>query len=182
MGSIGEGVGSQRSGDSRDSFDDDQTGQLVVREGGSVEYSHNKQLYRVQLVGGPGVGKTSLCEKFLCPDYVYTYDSLQGPSPEPSVCIMLEDIETELVFLDTPGTDLAVCDCVVIVYSLTDQVSLVTAETILHNLSLARNINNNKAVILVGNKTDLVRARTVPSHDGRSLAISHDCKYVEVSA
>ena len=75
----------------------------------------------MQLIGGPGVGKSSLCEKFLCPDYVYTYESLQGmalsppdsspcsaagPSCDPSVCIMLEDIETELVFLDTADTDL----------------------------------------------------------------------------
>ena len=29
-----------------------------------------------------------------------------GPSCDPSVCIMLEDIETELVFLDTAHTDL----------------------------------------------------------------------------
>ena len=88
--------------------------------------------FRVQLIGGSGVGKSSLCEKFLCPDYVYTYESLQGkglslslslslflslslslsscivagPSCDPSVCIMLEDIETELVFLDTAHTDL----------------------------------------------------------------------------
>ena len=30
----------------------------------------------VRLLGSSGVGKTTLCEKFLYPDYVYTYDSL----------------------------------------------------------------------------------------------------------
>ena len=55
---------------------------------------------------------------------------------------------------------------------------------------------NTKAVIVVGNKTDLVRAREVPidgeyciglysriySSEARCIASSHDCKYVEVSA
>ena len=55
---------------------------------------------RVMVVGSSGVGKSSLVHHFLSPDYVYTYESNRASVPEPSVCIMLEDRETELVFLD----------------------------------------------------------------------------------
>ena len=55
---------------------------------------------RVMVVGSSGVGKSSLVHHFLSPDYVYTYESSRASVPEPSVCIMLEDRETELVFLD----------------------------------------------------------------------------------
>merc|ERR1711928_176150 len=64
--------------------------------------------------------------------------------------------------------------------SVTDAASLSTAETILQSLCKSGDLIT-KVVILVGNKTDLVRTRTVPIYEGRSLAISHDCKYVEVS-
>ena len=59
------------------------------------------------------------------------------------------------------------CDCLVVVFSLTEQASLATAKTILHNLSQVRDMASNKAVILVGNKTDLVRARVVPSQGNK---------------
>ena len=66
---------------------------------GPFECQSDHLNFSVKLLGSSGVGKTSLCEKFLYPDYVYTYDSGAGLQ-EPSVCIMLEDVETELIFLD----------------------------------------------------------------------------------
>ena len=83
-----------------------------------------------------------------------------------------------------------------IVFSVTDAASLSTAETILQSLCKSGDLGT-KVVIVVGNKTDLVRTRTVPIYgkekslivylifvfkEGRSLAISYDCKYVEVSS
>ena len=53
------------------------------------------------------------------------------------------------------------CDCLVIVFSVTDAASLSTAETILQSLCKSGD-RSTKVVILVGNKTDLVRTRTVP--------------------
>ena len=57
-----------------------------------------------------------------------------------------------------------------VLYSLTDPKSLRKAEETLKNLSLLGEINT-KAVILVGNKTDLVRAREVLI-DGKYLIFS----------
>ena len=45
----------------------------------SIPHSHSIVILSndsVRLLGSSGVGKTTLCEKFLYPDYVYTYDSL----------------------------------------------------------------------------------------------------------
>ena len=35
-------------------------------------------------------------------------------------------------------------------------------------------------MILVGNKTDLVRARQITEEEAKSVAVSLNCKYVEV--
>ena len=48
-----------------------------------------------------------------------------------------------------------------IVFSVTDPASLSTAETILQSLCKSGDLIT-KVVIVVGNKTDLVRTRTVP--------------------
>ena len=48
-----------------------------------------------------------------------------------------------------------------IVFSVTDAASLSTAETILQSLCKSGDLIT-KVVIVVGNKTDLVRTRTVP--------------------
>ena len=90
------------------------------------------------VVGSGGVGKTALVQRlvtllflllflllilllllllfllplpprFLCPDYVYTYEPAgTREAEEPTVAIMLEEIETELVFLDLSTEDLQV--------------------------------------------------------------------------
>ena len=52
-------------------------------------------------------------------------------------------------------------NCVVIVFSVTEKESLNEAEEILEDLWQSGDLNT-KAVILVGNKTDLVRTRQVP--------------------
>ena len=48
-----------------------------------------------------------------------------------------------------------------IIFSVTDAASLSTAETILQSLCKSGDLGT-KVVIVVGNKTDLVRTRTVP--------------------
>ena len=113
----------------------------------------------VRLVGSGGVGKTTLREKFLYPDYVYTYDTPHtqhghhSRDTGPSVCIMLEDVETELVF---PHTEEAEADCTLAVFSVTEASSLAAA-----SLELEQQAGRDKALILVGNKVDLVRTREV---------------------
>ena len=115
----------------------------------------------VKLVGGPGVGKTTLREKFLYPDYVYTYDPGET-SHYPSVCIMLENVETELIFIDGDTSELDT-QATLVIFSVTDPASLTIAQAKLE-LDLVESDYTDNAIILVGNKVDLVRTRMVPIH------------------
>ena len=115
----------------------------------------------VKLVGGPGVGKTTLREKFLYPDYVYTYDPGES-SHHPSVCIMLENVETELIFIDGDTSELDT-QATLVIFSVTDPASLTIAQAKLE-LDLVESDYTDNAIILVGNKVDLVRTRMVPIH------------------
>ncbi|XP_023340502.1 uncharacterized protein LOC111710619 [Eurytemora carolleeae] len=123
-------------------------------------------------------------------DQIQTFrDCRQSERGEKSVCIQLEDIECELVFIDRPRTEISAenllssysADCAVVVFSVTDDGSLQEAREVLNILWQSGSLAS-RAVILVGNKTDLVRTRTVPIDEARSIASSHDCKYCEVSA
>ena len=53
------------------------------------------------------------------------------------------------------------CHCILVVFSVTDLHSLREAETLLQGLWQSGHLNT-KAVIVVGNKIDLARAREVP--------------------
>ena len=121
----------------------------------------------MKLVGGPGVGKTTLREKFLYPDYVYTYDPGEA-SHHPSVCIMLEDVETELIFIDGDSTDLDT-QATLVIFSVTDPASLALAQSKLQ-MDMVESSYTDNAVILVGNKVDLVRTRVVPIHGKRTVS------------
>ena len=89
---------------------------------------------------------------------------------------MLEDIETELVILDShasrSGTEDAEADCTLVIFSVTDPGSLVTATHRLEAMSLAPS-PGGRARILVGNKVDLVRTRAVDITG--ELEMTQDC-------
>ena len=121
----------------------------------------------VKLVGGSGVGKTTLREKFLYPDYVYTYDPGET-SAQPSVCIMLENVETELVFIEGDTSELDT-QATLVIFSVTDPASLTVAQAKLE-LDMVESSYTDNAIILVGNKVDLVRTRLVPIH-GKTLLL-----------
>ena len=119
----------------------------------SVEVRPPAQLASVLLVGAAGAGKSSLADRLLFPDYVYTYEAAGG-SDRRSVCVMLEDKETELVVQEGAG-DQQPADCILVLFSVTEPASLAVAQNLLSSLG------STAAPILVGNKVDLVRARAV---------------------
>ena len=77
--------------------------------------------------------------------------------------MQLEDVECELFFNETRSVEmveLADCACVLVVFSLTCAPSLEEAKFFLQLLHQSGDLLE-KVVILVGNKTDLVRKREV---------------------
>ncbi|KAL0811638.1 hypothetical protein ABMA28_009090 [Loxostege sticticalis] len=138
--------------------------------------------YRVLVLGGPGVGKSSLVGQFMTSEYLHAYDtSIDDESGERSVCVLLAGEESEITFLDSPPDHTEGCAhgyCVV--YSTADRGSFAEAERRLQTLWAAGH-TARRAVILVGNKADLARSRVVPTDEGKSLATSYECKFIETS-
>ncbi|KAM9121008.1 GTP-binding protein REM 1 isoform 2-T2 [Pangshura tecta] len=152
-----------------------------------------ESLYRVVLLGDPGVGKTSLVNLFAG---IQERDLLEQPGEDTYERTLLVDgEETTLLVMDTWETErrpqdeenrfhnycMQVGNAYVIVYSVTDRVSFESASELRIQLRRTRQAENIP-IILVGNKTDLVRCREVSVEEGRACAVVFDCKFIETSA
>ncbi|NXU27254.1 REM1 protein, partial [Thalassarche chlororhynchos] len=148
-------------------------------------------LYRVVLLGDPGVGKTSLVNLFAG---VQERDLLeQHGEATYERTLSVDGEETTLLVMDTWEPEqrgeeswrrsqcLQVGNAYVIVYSITDRGSFESASELRIQLRRARQAEDIP-IILVGNKTDLVRCREVSIEEGRACAVVFDCKFIETSA
>ncbi|XP_065501622.1 GTP-binding protein REM 1 isoform X1 [Caloenas nicobarica] len=148
-------------------------------------------LYRVVLLGDPGVGKTSLANLFAGVQERDLLEQHGVAAYERTLCVDGED--TTLLVMDIwepeqRGEDswlrnqcLQVGNAYVIVYSITDRDSFESASELRIQLRRARQAEDIP-IILVGNKSDLVRCREVSVEEGRACAVVFDCKFIETSA
>ncbi|CAG5978213.1 GTP-binding protein REM 1 [Menidia menidia] len=147
-------------------------------------------VYRVVLLGDHGVGKTSLAGIFAG---VTEKDEQPGEDTYERT-LTVDGEETTLIVMDTWENDklegedpsaredcLRVGSAYVIVYSVTDRPSFDSAAELRITLRRTRQAEN-LPIILVGNKSDLVRAREVAVEEGRACAVVFDCKFIETSA
>ncbi|XP_046459918.1 uncharacterized protein LOC124206250 [Daphnia pulex] len=142
--------------------------------------------YRVAIIGAHGVGKSALVGQFMSSDCINAYDRVRNDDTDPeSVFVMLNGEESELVFtfcnnikVEMNRNELP--DAFLIMYSVIDKTSFKTTED-----ELARLQNwdalRSRALIVVGNKIDLVRSRAVSTQDGKCLACAYRAKFMEVS-
>ncbi|XP_066442215.1 GTP-binding protein REM 1 [Eleutherodactylus coqui] len=143
-------------------------------------------LFRVALLGDPGVGKSSLVGIFR-----REQDREITEQPELYQCTLTVDGEdTGLLLMDISEIQkrtnrcenaLRVGHAYIIVYSVTDRNSFESASELRIQLRRTRQYENIP-IILVGNKTDLVRSREVSVEEGRACAVVFDCKFIETSA
>ncbi|XP_037077074.1 uncharacterized protein LOC119098256 [Pollicipes pollicipes] len=159
----------------------------------SEQEKEDKAIYRVMMLGEAGVGKSSLINQFMSSEYMNTYDASLGKCDdefgEKSVSVLLDGEESEIIFIDHPAHEMSAENALttyaphacVVVYSITDQASLKSAEDTLSFLWREGFIRDN-SVILVGNKSDMVRARVVTIEEGKSMAQHHDTKFIETSS
>ncbi|XP_054835714.1 GTP-binding protein REM 1 [Eublepharis macularius] len=152
-----------------------------------------ESLYRVVLLGDPGVGKTSLVNLFAGVQDKDPPEQQREDSYERTLSVDGE--ETTLMVIDTWETEkrppeednwfhnycMQVGNAYVIVYSITDRGSFESASELRIQLRRTRQAENIP-IILVGNKTDLVRCREVSVEEGRACAVVFDCKFIETSA
>ncbi|KAG8182388.1 hypothetical protein JTE90_010751 [Oedothorax gibbosus] len=106
---------------------------------------------------------------------------------EKNVSVLLDGDEHDISFIDpptmpdTPNDDVMDGDAFVVVYSITERSSFEKAVDILFKLR-EKGCTMNKTVILVGNKSDLVRTRDIAADEAKSVACSYECKFIETSA
>ncbi|XP_052819266.1 uncharacterized protein LOC128245090 isoform X2 [Mya arenaria] len=143
--------------------------------------------FRVQLVGAPGCGKTSITNQFMSSDYANAYDSMNADDIERTVTIQLDGEEFTMEFLDALPWDDEVdhdidvtADAYVVVYSVIDRVTFDAAVQSLYKLR--HGLGTDRPIILVGNKIDLVRKRKVKKEDVNSISRTYDCLQLETSA
>ncbi|EDV55193.2 uncharacterized protein LOC6547333 isoform X4 [Drosophila erecta] len=145
--------------------------------------------FRVLMLGGPAVGKSSLVSQFMTSEYLHAYDtSIDDESGEKAVSVLLSGEESELIFIDHGYTEMTPDECLTnydphgycVIYSAADRSSFSVAEQVLQVLWTNQNIAQ-KAVILVSNKADLARSRLVTSEEGKAMATAYDCKFIETS-
>uniref|UniRef100_A0A672JAE1 GTP-binding protein n=1 Tax=Salarias fasciatus TaxID=181472 RepID=A0A672JAE1_SALFA len=147
-------------------------------------------VYRVVLLGDQGVGKTSLAGIF----GGITEKDEQPAEDSYERTLTVDGEETTLIVMDTWENDkaegdassarddcLKVGSAYVIVYSVTDRSSFDSAAELRITLRRIRQAEN-LPIILVGNKSDLVRSREVAVEEGRACAVVFDCKFIETSA
>ncbi|XP_026163117.1 GTP-binding protein REM 1 isoform X2 [Mastacembelus armatus] len=146
-------------------------------------------VYRVVLLGDHGVGKTSLAgifagitEKDEHPGED-TYERTLTVDGEETTLIVMDTWEKDKLVEDASSQDdcLKVGSAYVIVYSITDRSTFDSAAELRITLRRTRQAENIP-IILVGNKSDLVRSREVAVEEGRACAVVFDCKFIETSA
>ncbi|XP_076239423.1 uncharacterized protein LOC143182353 [Calliopsis andreniformis] len=146
--------------------------------------------YRVVMLGDSGVGKTALVSQFMTSEYMNTYDaSLDDEFGEKTVSILLDGEESEMVFIDHPHVEMSVENSLstydphacIVVYSIVSRSSFQAAEEILNYL-WREHYTQEQSVIVVGNKSDLARSRTISANEGKQLATSRECKFIETSS
>ncbi|XP_061731433.1 GTP-binding protein REM 1 [Nerophis ophidion] len=147
-------------------------------------------VYRVMLLGDHGVGKSSLAGIF-----AGVTEKEEPPGEDVyERTLTVDGKETTLVVMDTwggdkleedgrPGQDecLKAGSAYIIVYSVTDRSSFDAAAELRITLRRIRQAED-LPIILVGNKSDLVRSREVAVEEGRECAVVFDCKFIETSA
>ncbi|XP_063315585.1 GTP-binding protein REM 1 [Pelobates fuscus] len=152
--------------------------------GGSEEVAD--ALFRVVVLGDPGVGKSSLVGIFR------REQEIQEQQEMCECTLSVDGEDTTLLLMDsweceaqkpTGSSDspMRIGHAYIIVYSVTDRSSFESASELRIQLRRTRQAENIP-IILVGNKTDLVRSREVSVEEGRACAVVFDCKFIETSA
>ncbi|KAG7495812.1 ras family member 11A [Solea senegalensis] len=151
---------------------------------------------KIVVLGASNVGKTALIVRFLTKRFIGDYEANTGALYSRKVtldgeevslqiqdtpCVALQDDAEGLYCQEQINRSIYWADGYVLVFSITDHSSYRTIQPLYQHV---RRIHpsGNIPVILVGNKSDLLRARQVPVDEGEALAASLGGVYFEASA
>eukprot|EP00028_Trichosphaerium_sp_Am-I-7-wt_P005352 CAMPEP_0168516682 /NCGR_PEP_ID=MMETSP0405-20121227/5553_1 /TAXON_ID=498012 /ORGANISM="Trichosphaerium sp, Strain Am-I-7 wt" /LENGTH=187 /DNA_ID=CAMNT_0008536451 /DNA_START=56 /DNA_END=616 /DNA_ORIENTATION=- len=144
--------------------------------------------YHFVVMGSGGVGKSAITIRFVNRQFEAKYD----PTIEDRYQKVIEyqTVPCVLEILDTAGQETFSAmrelymkngEGFVLVYSITSQRSLEDLDPIRQGIIRHKN-NTDVPMVLVGNKSDLVKKREVETKEGKDLAKSWNCDFLESSA
>ncbi|XP_051778365.1 GTP-binding protein REM 2 isoform X2 [Erpetoichthys calabaricus] len=142
----------------------------------------NNGLIRVLLLGESGVGKTALtCAITGNNGRATSVDSENVTEDSYEKTILMDDEDITITFIDDWKKDLSLLtfDICLLIFSLTDRQSFHYAVELRLRV---REAHPQCPIILVGNKSDLVRSREVTYEDASANATLFQCQYFETSA
>ncbi|KAI8334132.1 ras-like protein 1 [Blakeslea trispora] len=156
--------------------------------------------YKLVMVGGGGVGKSALTIQFIQSHFVDEYDpTIEGNSNLLTDFLSIDsyrkqcviDSETALLdVLDTAGQEeysamreqyMRNGEGFLLVYSITSRMSFEEISTFYQQICRVKD-RDYFPMVLVGNKCDLETDRQVSSQEGRDLAKTFGCQFLETSA
>uniref|UniRef100_A0A8C5H3T1 Small monomeric GTPase n=2 Tax=Gouania willdenowi TaxID=441366 RepID=A0A8C5H3T1_GOUWI len=164
---------------------DDSFSQLAAASAASAQSSYHSHggALRIVLMGQNGVGKSSLAFSLAGQsDRSLSIDSDSQAFGEGYECtVTVDDEDSKVIIFDNWKQDLSSlhCDVCILVFSVTDRRSF---HRIAQLRLLLRESQPHTPIILVGNKSDLVRSREISSEEAQSSASMFDCLYLELSA
>ncbi|RCH99033.1 Ras GTPase [Rhizopus stolonifer] len=144
--------------------------------------------YRLLLIGEGGVGKSALTIQFIHSHFVDVYDPTIEDSYRKRCAIDSEKASLEI--LDTSGQDeysalreqyMRNGEGFMLVYSVTSRSSFEEIKSFRQQISRVKD-RESFPMILVGNKCDLKLSRQVMTQEGKDLAKSFGCRFIETSA
>ncbi|XP_034412012.1 GTP-binding protein REM 2 [Cyclopterus lumpus] len=146
---------------------------------GQLAYHSHGGALKIVLLGQNGVGKSSLALSLAGQsDRSLSIDSC-GEGYECSVTV--DDEDSKVIIFDNWKQDFSTLqsDVCILVFSVTDRRSF---HRIAQLRLLLRESQPHTPIILVGNKSDLVRSREISSEEAQSSSQMFDCLYLELSA
>ncbi len=146
-------------------------------------------LVKVILVGNPGVGKTSLVQKYVYDKFTLSYISTIGIDFNVKY-LTIRDKNYKLQIWDTAGQErfksivssyYRGVQIAIIVYDVTQRASFQAVKNWIADIEKHRSPTDTLIIGIVGNKTDLPQRR-VTYEEGRKLADEYNCYFAESNA
>ncbi|XP_015792898.1 uncharacterized protein LOC107369455 [Tetranychus urticae] len=145
--------------------------------------------YRVLVLGADKVGKTTLLHQLIRQEEM---EKLSRRERSIKMLIPIDNVDISIIFDNQPFNDDLLddrihhekifYDSVIVIYSITDRRSFeIAAQLLTMAIFDYKRLNPDLKVCLIGNKSDLVRARTVDPSEGKSLANRFEVDFHEAS-
>ncbi|XP_074596728.1 uncharacterized protein LOC141851836 [Brevipalpus obovatus] len=146
-------------------------------------------MYRILVLGADRVGKSSLLRQLIREEEI---DKFSQNERNVKMLLQIEDRDVSIVFDNQPFQDDLLSNrnnhekiyyhSVIVVYSMIDRRSFeISAQLLTMTIFDYKRINPDLKVCLIGNKSDLVRARAVDKSEGISLANRFEVDFFEAS-